>query len=150
MNQEQLRKHENRVLAQMVWILTYPGPWVPDEVSVPELTRYSGYQSEHNRIYGMTEREIRNAVRRMKRRGMIKRSWQKMNPDQPSGEYGEVWSDDPFIPHHGYTLTEAGWKSETAQEAKKWVDSEWDKEVKNLLRPEPEPEEASEVEIWTK
>lgn len=148
MNRKQQKEHEDRVMAQMVWILTFPGPYIPDEVSTTELVRYSEHPDPNNRVHGMTEREIRNAVRRMKRKGLIKRSWQKMNPDQPSGEYGEVWSDEPFIPHHGYTLTGAGWTSETAQEATKWVEREWSKSVREMLQEDPEPENKPEVVEW--
>ena len=138
MNRERLQEHEARVLAQMIWALTYPGPHIPDEISTPELVRYSDRPGANNRLYGMTEGEIRNAVRRLKRKGLIKRAWQKENPDQPSGEYGEVWSDDPFIPHHGYTPSESGMQTDTAKEAKAWVDREWEKEVQLLTQPEPE------------
>lgn len=141
MNRERLREHENRVLAQMIWELTYPSPHPRDEVSAPELARRAGKTDwKNNALAEMTEREVRNAVRRLKKHGMIKRAWQKTNPDQPSGEYGEVWDDSPFIPHHGYEPTEAGMASETAEKAREWVDREWKEDLKILLAPDPEQE----------
>ena len=147
MTRDQMKEHEDRVLAQMVWYLTFPGPHIPEEISTEDLINSGKWKFPNNRIFGMTEKEIRNTIRRLKRKGQIERSWQRRNPDQPSGEYGEVWSADPFIPHHGYTLTEAGWESKAAQEAKEWVDTEWEKTVKMLLG--PDPEEGTEVGTWT-
>ena len=146
MNRKQLQEYENRVLAQMVWYLIYPGPSDPDEVSTADLVRSISYPGENNRLHGMTEKEVRNAVRRLKYKGLIERSWQKQNPDQPNGEYGEVRDGRPFVPRHGYALSEAGWATKVAKEAKEWVDREWNKSVKELLKPEPETESSGKVE----
>lgn len=146
MNRKQLQEYENRVLAQMVWYLTFPGPHDPEEVSTNDLVWNISSLGENNRLYGMTEKEVRNAVRRLKYKGLIKRAWQKHNPDQPSGEYGEVRDGRPFVPRHGYALSEAGWATAAAKEAKEWVDREWDKRVKELLKPEPETESSGKVE----
>lgn len=116
-------EQETAVFVCLVESFTTPGPHIPDCLSVKEMAGFAACTKSP--VYGMTEQEIRNTCRRLKRKGLICHAWQKENPDKPSGEYGEVWDDSPFIPRHGYGIAKAGWDTQLAQETEKRVNDEF-------------------------
>ena len=127
-----LDEQERVIFVRMVEWFSEPGPYEPDCLSVKDMARFATYSG--SALYGMTERQIRNACRRLKRKGLIEHAWQRENPDQPSGEYGEVWDDVPFIPRHGYGITQAGWNTTLAQETAKRVKDEFVRYWSSALR----------------
>lgn len=114
---------ENAVFTKLVEILSDP-MCGGDFISVPNIVSLAEKGSKG--LEGMTGRDVRNACRRLKRKGMVEHAWQKYNPDQPSGEYGEVWSDEPFIPWHGIAPSAAGRETELYKTTKQRVLDEWD------------------------
>ena len=98
------KDQETKVFNFIVRFLCTPDLREPECVSVKEITRLSGL--------GLTEKDVRNACRRLKRKGWIERGWETENPDKPN-QYGEVWSDEPFVPRTGYRISEKGaWTEE--------------------------------------
>ena len=105
-----LKDIENLIFSEFVEIFTTPAPNDCECVSVNNLISLSQYPT--NVLYGLSEKDIRNACRRLKAKGLIEHAWQHRNPDQPSGEYGEVWDNSPFVPRHGYAISEKGRQDE--------------------------------------
>ena len=125
---------ENLVFSRLVSIFVMPSPYECECVSVSNLVELSKFGT--NELYGLSENDIRNACRRLKAKGLIEHAWQHRNPDQPSGEYGEVWDDSPFIPHHGYGISKAGKETEVYKRTAQAVLDEWNNYWNQVLKQE--------------
>ncbi len=115
---------ENLVFSRLVSMFITPSPYDCECVSVSNLIELSKFETSD--LYGLSEKDIRNACRRLKAKGLIEHAWEHSNPDQPSGEYGEVWDDSPFVPRHGYAISEAGKATELYKTTAQAVLDEWD------------------------
>jgi len=131
---------ENAVFVELTELLNDPMNGGAEFVSVPNLVSLAEHGNKW--LDGMTGRDVRNACRRLKRKGLVEHGWDRYNPDQPSGEYGEVWSGEPFIPRHGYGISNVGRETELYKTTKKRVLDEWDSYWCRAFRNDEEREES--------